>query len=228
MEAGSGSGDWMLMSNQDQSGTSGALLTRQEVIHALEENNPEKRLVVTPLLEQRIQSGTLDLRLGTKFVLGRRARQTCVDPLEIDEFEARRLQEYVDVPFHEYFVLHPNQLVLAGSLEYLSLPPGLAAQVITRSTYGRMGVISATAIHVHPGYKGCLTFELLNLGQVPIRLHPGLRVAQLVFYRAGKEPPELRQKYRLATRPEFPKMWEDDDTRILKKLRKDSSDSSKN
>lgn len=189
----------------------------EELNQRLWTRNQERRLVITPRLSPCIQGGTIDIRLGTKFVVGRRTRETSLDPLDVDPVLALSLQERHEIGLSDSFVVHPYQLVLACTLEYLSLPRDLAASVIGRSTFGRAGLISATATHVHPGYKGCLTLELLNLGEVPIVLHPGLRIAQLVFQHQG--PSEVPcGKYFLATGPEFPRMWKDDDARILLNL----------
>ncbi len=40
----------------------------------------------------------------------------------------------------------------------------------------------ATATIVNPGYRGIITLELANFGEIPIRLYPGLRIAQIAFY----------------------------------------------
>jgi dCTP deaminase len=59
---------------------------------------------------------------------------------------------------------------------------GLAAYVIGKSSWGRRGLIIATATGVHPGFKGCLTLELSNVGQLPIELKPGIEICQLFFH----------------------------------------------
>jgi deoxycytidine triphosphate deaminase len=109
--------------------------------------------------------------------------------------------------------------VLAATLEYVVLPGDLGAQVITRSSYGRLGLITATAIQIHPLFRGCLTLELVNLGALPISLYPGERVAQLVLSVAT--PPligTLEPKYDCATRPEFSRVRKDRDAGILRHL----------
>jgi deoxycytidine triphosphate deaminase len=50
--------------------------------------------------------------------------------------------------------LHPNEMALGATLEYMALPPDLGAQVVTRSSYGRLGLITATAVQVHPYFHG--------------------------------------------------------------------------
>ena len=39
----------------------------------------------------------------------------------------------------------------------------------------------ATATAIHPGFGGTITLEMVNLGEVPLIIYPGLRVAQVVF-----------------------------------------------
>ena len=56
------------------------------------------------------------------------------------------------------------------------------AYVVGRSSWGRLGLIVATAIGVHPGFAGPLTLELRNLGETPLRLYPGQPIAQLFFH----------------------------------------------
>jgi len=132
--------------------------------------------------------------------------------------EAHELLERLQHRLGEELILHPGQLLLASTLEYLSIPQDLGASVVTRSSYGRLGLVTATSIFVHPGFKGCLTLELTNVGNSPIALRPGERIAQLVFEYHIPDKKPFTSKYLLATGPEFPKMWEDPDRRFLRKL----------
>jgi dUTPase len=70
------------------------------------------------------------------------------------------------------------------------------------SSLGRLGlIVHATAGFIDPGWKGTLTLELNNLTRVPIKLYPGLLIAQLSFMgldRAAERPygsPELGSHY---------------------------------
>jgi deoxycytidine triphosphate deaminase len=50
------------------------------------------------------------------------------------------------------------------------------------SSLGRLGlIVHATAGFIDPGWKGTLTLELNNLTRVPIKLYPGVPIAQLSF-----------------------------------------------
>jgi deoxycytidine triphosphate deaminase len=70
------------------------------------------------------------------------------------------------------------------------------------SSLGRLGlIVHATAGFCDPGWKGTLTLELNNLTRIPIKLYPGLLIAQLSFMAldAPAERPygsaELRSHY---------------------------------
>jgi deoxycytidine triphosphate deaminase len=177
----------------------------------------ENRLVVTPLL-QLPKGSALDLRLGNRFIVFRRTIVEAFDPLASTS-DPRAIQMDIELAWTERFVLHPNEMVLGATLEYLVLPEDLSAQVVTRSSYGRLGLLSATAVQVHPHFHGCLTLELVNLGTIPISLTPGERIAQLVVSKTGKVPDPGRDKYFCATGPEFSKVRDDPESEVLRSLR---------
>ncbi len=144
----------------------GAVLTESE-LHRRRE--VVKDLTITPLLERRqIGEGSINLRLGTNFIITRVADLSAFRPDEFGEDRIRRYQERVTKMFGEEFVVHPGRLVLAATLEYIALPKDCAALVLSRSSYGRLGLIVATAVYVHPCWKGCLTLELSNAADIPI------------------------------------------------------------
>src|SRR2546428_13556757 len=87
---------------------------------------PEK-LVITPLIDpkQQIQDGTVDLRLGTEFILAKRAKFDSLDPLEkMNKIESKILeyQEKMYVGVGKKIILHPHQFVLGSTFEYIKLP----------------------------------------------------------------------------------------------------------
>ena len=79
-------------------------------------------------------------------------------------------------------LLHPGSLALVPTLEWVALPFDLQGVVTARSSWAREGLNIATATIVNPGYRGIITLELANFGEIPIRLYPGLRLAQIAFY----------------------------------------------
>ena len=123
---------------------------------------------------------------------------------DYDFDNVHKYQEKVRISSEDRFVLHPHQLVLGATREYISLPDNLAASIVGRSTWGRTGLIIATATQISPGFKGCITLELVNEGEVPLVLYAGLSIAQLVLYRMeGNSEPD-KSRYQYQTGPEFP------------------------
>ena len=78
--------------------------------------------------------------------------------------------------------IHTKEFVLGVTLEWIRLPSNRAAYVVGRSSWGRHGLIIATATGVHPGFTGCLTLELSNVGEIPITVKPGTTICQLFIH----------------------------------------------
>lgn len=180
-------------------------LGREDIEAALAHPDLSRRLVVTPLLDPRqIGRGAIDLRLGTEFLVLRRTRQPHLDPRTDGQQQIDDLHERVVIPYGEQLWLHPQHFVLAATLEFLALPDDISATVVGRSSWGRLGLVVATAVLVHPGFHGCLTLELVNEGDTPIALPPGARIAQLALTRL--ESPASRDqsadKYSAPVRPQ--------------------------
>lgn len=182
------------------------VLGREDLEHAIDDDDLDRRLVITPLLDRKqIGRGAVDLRLGTEFLLLRRTQRPGLHPGEDSQQEVDDMQERVVVPFGDELWLHPRHFVLAATLEYLALPDDMAAYVVGRSSWGRLGLIVATAVFVHPGFRGCLTLELVNEGDSPIALSPGIRVAQLAIHRLEHAAPprdDEEEKYLAPVRPQ--------------------------
>ena len=185
-------------------------LGREDLKQAMQESDLKRRLHVTPLLDtEQIGRGAIDLRLGTEFLLLKRVQRPGLNPAELNHGEVAEAQERVVVPFGGELWLHPRHFVLAATLEYLGVPDHLSASVVGRSSWGRVGLIVATAIFVHPGFRGCLTLELVNEGDAPICLSPGARIAQLEVHQlehSAVAVAEEKSKYVAPVRPEPSKL----------------------
>lgn len=162
-------------------------MNEAQILLRMCDTDEKKRLIVTPIISPRgqFQPTSIDLRLGTEFLLIKSARLKYVNLLQ-EEDEARlKLTEYTEfikVGPEGEFVLHPRQFALGCTLEYVALPADLAGRLEGKSTWGRMGLqVHSTAGFVDPGFAGALTFELQNAGAVAIPLYPGMTVAQICF-----------------------------------------------
>jgi dCTP deaminase len=170
------------------------LLNELQIIERLTRND-RKKIVVTPIINLRDQLGpsSLDVRLGSNFRIVKSQLYTHLDPTQREEVIERDVKRYTELlmvsedPQKKGFILHPGTFVLASTLEYIRLPNDITARLEGRSSWARIGLlIHATAGFVDQGYSGTLTFELFNLGSIPIQLFVGLRLAQLCFYETAE------------------------------------------
>jgi len=120
--------------------------------------NDDRRLVVIPLVHRPKGAG-LDIRLGNRFIVFRRTGTASFDPLESED-DPRSIQVHLELSWNERFVLHPQEVVLGASLEYLVLPSDLTPIVSAYSEY--MAKFTPSSLNVAPrGYGspriGCLS-----------------------------------------------------------------------
>jgi dCTP deaminase len=156
-------------------------------------------------------AASIDLRLGTWFLTARQTRVPVMEVTEPTSLEQRlsraveqlglrsatrkklseiiipkirdtQLANEVHVRFGDDFILHPRSFVLGVTLEWIRFPSDLGGYVTGRSSWGRRGLVIATATGVHPGFTGCLTLELANLGNVPIAIRPGMTIGQIFVH----------------------------------------------
>jgi dCTP deaminase len=133
------------------------------------------RIVIDPWDPELVQLASVDLRLGNSFRVFHNHRTSAIDLRE----PPTNLTEAVT---GEMFVIHPGEFVLGVTEEYVELPDDIVARIEGKSSLGRLGlIVHATAGFVDPGFKGTLTLEITNLTRVPIKLYPGLLIAQLSF-----------------------------------------------
>jgi len=198
------------------------LLKKEDLLDALDAPL-ENRLVVTPMLDRERQVGaaSIDLRLGPSFLRLRRTQSAALDPGKpiSARLASEEVYERMEVSFGESLLLHPGDLLLGATLEYLRLPNDMGAYVIGRSSWGRLGLIVATAIMVQPGFAGCLTLEMANEGENPLHLYPGARVAQLAVHRTdGPTKQPYRGVYDAPIGPEVAQL--DGDQREIEWMRR--------
>jgi dCTP deaminase len=189
-------------------------LSRTKIVDFLNKEKIEERLIITPIinLEESLNPASIDVRLGNEFIIMKQQSFPILDVSNKEELSQRieKYQEKVRIDYQEGFVLHPNHLIIGSTFEYIALPNNLMAYVIGKSSWGRMGLIIATATKVDPGFKGCITLEIINEGQVPIVLYPGILIAQLVLHGTSGEW-SYSGRFSHPTGPQFPDFSKDYD-----------------
>lgn len=182
-------------------------------------------VVIVPTIDPKIQysSNSVDLRLGSIFLVNSLSKYTHIAPDKSESKTDIPLEAYYDnyfIDIGDEFTLHPHQFILAQTLEYVCIPPEYYALVLGRSTWGRLGLTIATATAVGSGFRGCVTLELRNLGETPLKLKVGVRICQicLIPIPIDNSPAGYfanASKYIGPVAPEIPKIREDKDWVLL-------------
>ncbi|MDQ6436146.1 dCTP deaminase [Mesorhizobium sp. LHD-90] len=170
--------------------------------------SPDKGIGCCPspigICEEQIGAASLDIRLGRWFLVVQQSKRSIIDlakndPAGIEEIDGK----YYYIPFQENFIVHPGRFVLAATLEWLRFPQNIGGYITGKSSLGRRGLVIETAAGVQPGFCGTLTLEIVNVGEVPIAITPGMRIAQLFFHELRGEEGVKTSRYSGRRKPIF-------------------------
>ncbi|MEU3646532.1 dCTP deaminase [Lentzea sp. NPDC034063] len=138
------------------------------------------RLALDPFDVEMLQPSSIDVRLDRFFRVFNNTKYTHIDPAQQQD----ELTSLVETPEGEQFVLHPGEFVLGSTYEMVTLPDDLAGRLEGKSSLGRLGLLThSTAGFIDPGFSGHITLELSNVANLPITLHPGMKIGQLCLFK---------------------------------------------
>lgn len=172
-----------------------SVLSRDEIKRRINLGIDElESIVITPRLDEEFEHDAVDLRLGCYFRLPAISSIDCIRPYRESPLEGgvRHYPELFHKPFRRSedkehredegeLILQPQHVVLASTLEYIKMPGDVSGEILNKSSWARVFISVASAPWIHPFYRGCLTLEITNLGNVPVALPVGEKIAQLVF-----------------------------------------------
>lgn len=137
-------------------------------------------LITTPLTENQYQPNSVDLTLGNTFkIIESNAecfKGNCID--------TKSEIIYTSGKISKSYVIEPGEFVLMVSNEILNIPNGIIAFVQGRSSIARLGIQTEQAGLIDAGFNGTITFEVFNQSKHNIVLYPGMRIAQVYFFKA--------------------------------------------
>jgi deoxycytidine triphosphate deaminase len=203
-----------------------SVLNKKEILKRLKSDDSNQRLIITPILDEKNQldGPGVDLRLSNQFTIFRMENISHINVGDTREFKIGKVQREVVIPFGKTLILHPKTLVLGSTLEYVAMPKDLVGTLEGRSSWARLGLLIATACAIDPGFKGCITLELSNLGNLPLYLIPGIRLAKLILSpTTSASNYSKKRKYFSQIGPEFSKASQDKDLKIFYPRKKKDS-----
>lgn len=170
------------------------ILSDVDILRSLD----DERLQIAPFNRDQLQPASYDVRLDLSFVVFVPSNHTHIDVREVQPDIAR----VVVIEWDGFFVVQPGEFVLASTVESIRLPNDLCARVEGKSSLGRIGLQThSTAGFIDPGFFGQITLELSNIANIPIKLYPGILIAQLCMIQLSSPAwrpygsPGLRSKY---------------------------------
>ncbi len=144
----------------------------------IEECLKEGSIVIDPLGDNLVGPNSVDLRLHAEMkVYEGSSLPSALKPLDT---KASNRTKDVAVP-NEGYVLMPNTLYIGRTIETIGSDM-FVPMVEGRSSCGRLGLqVHMTAGFCDTGFKGTITLEMTVVH--PLRVYPGLAIAQVFFLR---------------------------------------------
>jgi dCTP deaminase len=145
------------------------------------------RIVIEPRPpEQCINGVSVDLRLGNFFRVFNDHAAPYIDLSgpreEVDRAINRIMGKEIELGADEAFFLHPGELALAITAEYITLPEDVVGWLDGRSSLARLGLmVHVTAHRIDPGWSGPIVLECFNSGKLPLALRPGMTICAMNF-----------------------------------------------
>jgi len=135
----------------------------------------KRRIEIRPFNEQSLTPNGYDLAIGE---------------ILVPRLNKHIREGQVNVPDLTWFVI--------GTKEYIRLPPKVCGQLWIRSSWARIGVISAFG-KVDSGFEGTLTLSAFNASSKELKVPIGATFAQISFETLSSRPKflygEKRNRY---------------------------------
>ncbi len=156
-----------------------SVLTREAIQAELDSG----RLRITPLEPSQLGAASIDLTLGDEI------RVIEPGPAPIDVIAESDYRDYTTIRrLDEPYVLPPGSTIHGITLERIRLPTNLCGFLEGRSRFARLGLmIHVTSAFVQPGVDNRQVLEMSNVSGHPLRIHPRVRLCQLVLMRTEGE-----------------------------------------
>ena len=171
----------------------------------------DKELQISNFDYNRLQTASYDVLLGNDFIVFNSHTSSIIDPKNpIAETTSK-----IRIEDEGFFVLQPQKLALGVTLDRIGVSANYACQINGKSSLARLGlIIHTTAGFIDPGNNLNITLELYNTNSMPIKLYPGMKIAQVTFWKLSTNAKRpygsvgLNSKYYNSTSVENSKMNE--------------------
>ncbi|MEV5896695.1 dCTP deaminase [Nonomuraea fuscirosea] len=155
------------------------------------------RIRISPFSSDQVNPNSYNVRLGPTLL-------TYIDPV----IDAHRPNPTRTVTLgHEGYVLRPDELYLGHTLEEVG-SDSFVPLLFGRSSVGRLGLfVEITAPIGDIGFHGQWTLMLSPVRA--LRVYPGMKIGQIMFFVSTGAIAPYRGKYQDATGPQPSQYWRD-------------------
>ncbi len=152
------------------------VLSRNEILKEIR----KKRIKIIPFSEEQVGPASIDLTLGNEFRVFKKWKTAPVT----EDVDYRNFTKIIQVK--DYKTLDPGDFILGITKEKITLPDNICGLLTGRSRFARLGIsVHITASFIQPGISNRQVLEIKNVSRIPLILHPGTRICQLVLMRAS-------------------------------------------
>lgn len=152
-----------------------SILTRDRIFEEMDAGN----VTIEPFEEDQVGPASIDLTLDNQF----RVYNEVQEVYEVTEDSSpEELTKVIDVD--DSILLKPGQSMHGITKERVSLSDDICGWIEGRSRFARLGLlVHVTAGFIQPGVDNQQVLEIANISPVPLELHPGTRVCQIILQR---------------------------------------------
>jgi len=151
------------------------VLTRDVILAEMEAGN----LSIDPFEVDQLGAASIDLTLGDEIRVIERPEQP-IDLVADSDYRDYTRVERLDAPY----VLEPGSTIHGITRERIRLSAGMCGFLEGRSRFARLGLmIHVTSAFVQPGVNNRQVLEMSNVSGHRLRIHPGVRLCQIVLMR---------------------------------------------
>ncbi len=150
------------------------VLTKSEILKEIKKG----RINIDPLNSENIGPVSVDLTLDNKFRVFCRPRRIC----NVDEnADYRKITRPVKA---DSILIKPHETILGITKEKITLADNICGRLEGRTRFARLGLmVHISASLVNPGVSNHQVLEINNMSCVPLKLHSGTKICQILFER---------------------------------------------
>jgi len=148
--------------------------------------------IVPQPAEDQIGAGSVDVALSNEFYI----LKASVKKGKIHDLKEIEFDDLFEQVVSDAVILKPNEMILAKTLERITLAPNICGWIQGRSKYARLGITAHVASSfIQPGSDNRQVLEVVNLSPVQVRLHAGMRICQIVFEKTESKATKPYSKF---------------------------------